>query len=145
MMTLSLDTTDQASVIVRDDDKSSIRLTNVEMSTVHRIWAISFNFLVWKACEISTRSSSKPVPHSAGYRVEHGGELSRQLRRISSFLTSFPLQSQQFSEPDRNLTAPVCRGICLQRTEVELISRTDEGWKYAYTYLLHGAESFLSS
>jgi hypothetical protein len=55
-MTLSLATTDGASVIVRDDDRSSIRLTNVEISTVHRIRAIRFNFLVWKACEISASS-----------------------------------------------------------------------------------------
>jgi len=32
MMTLSLDTTDQASVIVRDDDKSPIRLTNAQIN-----------------------------------------------------------------------------------------------------------------
>jgi hypothetical protein len=37
MMTLSLATTGQANVIVHDDDKSSIRLTNVETATVHQI------------------------------------------------------------------------------------------------------------
>lgn len=119
-MTLSPDTNDQASVNVRDD-KSSIRLTNVEISTVHRIRAICFNFLVWKACASSGLPNRLRILQVTGFNM--AASCLRLFREIFSRLTSSPLQRQQFSEPDRNLTAPVCRGSFLAANRNGALSR----------------------
>ena len=114
--------------------KVSIRLTNVGIPTVHRIRTIRFNFLVWKACFSSGHSN--PPSHSAGYRVQHGGELSFIPRYF------FPSDVIPIAMSTVLRARSQSQSTCAQRkfacSEQKLASITEQirGWKYVYRTII---------